>query len=149
MPNYKNLATISQIFDLDIPIKTRILLEQTLVDYLTTGESGAKPLEPIDNIVYKTFVKKFNEKYGTSLLEEQKVLLTRYIMSEDSDVEFKMYLNEEIGRIRKTITESPAIKLHRDYDKLLTMLESFREKQIDSKLLEDVMYLQVLVKEAE
>jgi len=149
MPNYKNLATISQIFDLDIPIKTRILLEQTLVDYLTTGESSAKPLEPIDNIVYKTFVKKFNEKYGTSLLEEQKVLLTRYIMSEDSDVEFKMYLNEEIGRIRKTITESPAIKLHRDYDKLITMLESFREKQIDSKLLEDVMYLQVLVKEAE
>jgi hypothetical protein len=60
-----------------------------------------------------------------------------------------MYLNEEIGRIRKTITESPAIKLHRDYDKLLTMLESFREKKIDSKLLEDVMYLQVLVKEAE
>jgi hypothetical protein len=28
-------------------------IEQTLVDYLTTGESVSKQLEPIDNIVYK------------------------------------------------------------------------------------------------
>lgn len=149
MPNYKNLATISQIFDLDIPIKTRIILEQTLVDYLTIGESSSKQLEPIDNIVYKTFVKKFNEKYNTTLLEEQKKLLTRYIMAENDDVEFKLYLNEEIGRIKKTISESSSIKSNKDYDKLLLMLESFKEKQIDAKLLEDIMYLQVLVKEAE
>ena len=35
------------------------------------------------------------------------------------------------------------------YDKLVAMVESFKEKQIDAKLLEDIMYLQVLVKEAE
>jgi len=149
MPNYKNLATISQIFDLDIPIKTRILLEQTLVDYLTVGENTSKQLEPIDNIVYKTFVKKFNEKYGTSLLEEQKSLLTKYIMAEDDDVEFKLYLNEEIGRIKKTISESSSIKSNKNYSELVSMLESFKQKQIDTKLLEDIMYLQVLVKEAE
>jgi hypothetical protein len=149
MPNYKNLATISQIFDLDIPIKTRIILEQTLVDYLTIGESTFKQLEPIDNIVYKTFVKKFNEKYNTSLLEEQKKLLTKYIMTEHDDVEFKIYLNEEIGRIKKIISESSSIKSNKDFDKLMLMLESFKEKQIDTRLLEDIMYLQVLVKETE
>ena len=149
MPNYKNLATISQIFDLDIPIKTRVILEQTLVEFLTTEEHKSKDLEPIDNIVYKTFVSKFNEKYSTSLLEEQKTLLTRYIMAQDElDVDFSIYLNEEIGRIKNVITTSQSIKLNQSYDKLVAMVEGFRNRQVDAKLLEDVLYLQVLVKEA-
>lgn len=149
MPNYKNLATISQIFDLDIPIKTRVILEQTLIEFLTTEEPKAKELEPIDNIVYKTFVSKFNEKYGSSLLEEQKTLLTKYIMAQDEiDVDFSIYLNEEIGRIKTVITNSNSIKENKNYDSLVSMVESFKERQIDAKLLEDILYLQVLVKEA-
>ena len=149
MPNYKNLATISQIFDLDIPIKTRVILEQTLIEFLTTPEPKSKELEPIDNIVYKTFFSKFNEKYSNSLLEEQKTLLTRYIMAQDElDVDFSIYLNEEIGRIKDVITTSQSIKSNQNYDKLVYMVEGFRNRQVDAKLLEDVLYLQVLVKEA-
>ena len=80
MSNYKDLATIAQIFDHEIPMKTRVILEQYLIDRLSTEDSAAN-LKPIDNLVYKEFVKKFNDKYGTSLLEEQKELLTKYIAS--------------------------------------------------------------------
>ncbi len=150
MPNYKNLATISQIFDLDIPIKTRVLLEQSLTDYLTTSEPETKQLEPIDNIVYKTFVNKFNEKYGSSLLEEQKVLLTKYILDQEENmVDFSIHLYEEIGRIKNAISTSENIKSNKNYDQLLSIVEGFKERPVDVKLMEDVLYLQVLVKETE
>lgn len=150
MPNYRNLATISQIFDLDVPIKTRVILEQNIVEFLTTPEQEAKQLEPIDNIVYKTFINKFNDKYGSSLLEEQKTLLTRYIVDQEKDlINFSVYLYEEIGRIKSVINTSDSIKTNKNYDQLLSIVEGFKERPVDAKLLEDVLYLQVLVKEAQ
>jgi len=150
MPNYKNLATISQIFDLDIPLKTRILLEQNLVEFLTSQDQESKNLQPIDNIVFKTFIKKFNEKYNGTLLEEQKALLTNYILAQDGvDTEFKIYLNEEIGRIKSIVLNSQEIKTSDNAPIVIEMIESFRTRQIDGKYLEDVLYLQVLAKEIE
>lgn len=150
MPNYKNLATISQIFDLDIPLKTRILLEQNLVEFLTSPDPESKNLQTIDNIVFKTFIKKFNEKYNGSLLEEQKTLLTNYILAQDgTNTEFKIYLNEEIGRIKNIIVTSNEIKTSNNASVLIEMFESFKTRQIDGKYLEDILYLQVLAKEIE
>ncbi len=150
MPNYKNLATISQIFDLDIPLKTRILLEQNLLEFLTSDNPETNNLQSIDNIVFKTFIKKFNEKYNGSLLEEQKTLLANYIMAQDGvDTEFKIYLNEEIGRIKNVINSSQEVKQLDNSSIVLEMIESFKSRQIDAKYLEDVLYLQVLAKEIE
>ena len=63
VPNYKDLATIAQIFDTRTAIKRRTLLENNI---LRKMHSSSEPLtenaKPIDNIVYKTFVKKFNDK---------------------------------------------------------------------------------------
>lgn len=150
MPNYRNLATISQIFDIDIPIKTRIILEQTLTDFLVSEEKESKQIQPIDNIVFKTFINKFNEKYNGSLLEEQKKLLTHFIMAQDGlDLDFKVYINEELGRIKTIVNKSDEVKSSPKYGEINEMFESFKVRQIDNKYLEDIMYLQVLAKEVE
>ena len=150
MPNYRNLATIAQIFDVDIPIKTRIILEQTLTDFLVTEEKETKQVQPIDNIVFKTFINKFNEKYNGSLLEEQKKLLTQFIMAQDGiDLDFKVYINEELGRIKTIVNNSNEVKSSPKYGEINEMFESFKTRQIDNKYLEDIMYLQVLAKEIE
>jgi len=150
MPNYRNLATISQIFDIDIPIKTRMILEHTLTDFLVSEEKEAKQVQTIDNIVFKTFINKFNEKYNGSLLEEQKKLLTHFIMAQDGlDLDFKVYINEELGRIKTIINKSDEVKSSSKYGEINEMFESFKTRQIDNKYLEDIMYLQVLAKETE
>ena len=59
MPNYKDLATIGQIFNDSTPIKSRVLLENKLVEKLSSEEPATKrEMQPVDNIVYKTFVNK-------------------------------------------------------------------------------------------
>lgn len=108
IPNYKDLATISQIFNQNTPIKEKILLEQTIINKVKNlkEEKNQNSMEPIDNIVYKTFSKKFNEKYS-SLLSEQKDLLTKYVGSFENDgIDLKIYLNEEVERLKNKLQES-------------------------------------------
>ena len=98
VPNYKSLATISQLFNFEAPVKERVLLESSIIEHLT-GEEGSKPQEmkPIDSLVYKTFVEKFNEKYSDTLSEEQKNLLGKYISSfADNGLGLKVFLNERL-----------------------------------------------------
>jgi hypothetical protein len=148
MSNYKDLATIAQIFDNEIPMKTRVILEQYLIDRLSTQDDPQNNLKPIDSLVYKEFVKKFNEKYGTSLMEEQKQLLTKYIASySNDDIDFKVYLNEEIGRIRQAVLSSKQITENKQREGLVNILESFRTNQITPAMIEKVLKLQQLVKE--
>ena len=94
VPNYKSIATVSQLFGVDssaVGIKRGVLLEQNVLETLTSKKIGEKPkeLKPIDNIVFKTFSGKFNDVYADNLLSEQKELLNRYILSFDSDTDIK------------------------------------------------------------
>ena len=148
MSNYKDLATIAQIFDQEIPIKTRVILEQYLVDRLSTDDKEIQNIKPIDNIVYKQFVNKFNDKYSSSLMEEQKELLTKYIASySDDDIDFKVYLNEEISRIKKVIVSSKQINESQEKESLLSVIESFRSTEINQETIQKVLKLQQLIKE--
>jgi len=147
MSNYKDLATIAQIFDQEIPMKSRVILEQFLVERLST-EDNMQNLKPIDNLVYKEFVKKFNEKYGTSLLEEQKELLTRYIASfSDGDFDFKIYLNEEISRIRSVIKTTSNLNEATQRQDILSVIDNIKNTQIDHNVIEKVLKLQGIAKE--
>ena len=57
---------------------------------------------PIDNI-YKSFVKRFNQEYSDKLLPSQKELLNKFVTSfHNNGLELKNYLNEEVGRLRKS-----------------------------------------------
>ena len=54
--NYKSLATIYQIFNDETPTKSRVLLEENILQKLTTERTKeTEKMKPIDNIVYKQF----------------------------------------------------------------------------------------------
>ena len=156
VPNYKSLATISQIFSTDVPVKERVLLESSIIEGLTaSGEVQKEEMQPIDSLVYKTFVSKFNEKYGDSLNESQRSLLTKYISSfSDSGLELKIYVNEEVGRLKSVLSESlGSEEISKDNQMLknakavLEKLDSFSERPIDEGMLKDMLKIQELVKE--
>ncbi len=157
IPNYKDLATIYQIFSDSTPIKDKILLEEGLLNQYKNNTQVNEELKPIDSIVYKTFVKKFNDKYS-NLLNEQKDLLTKYISSfGDDGIELKLYVNEEIERLNKKINSIKNIdEIKNDSyilektNKLLNVLQEFKvNKSITPIMLENVLKIQQFIHEAE
>ena len=65
IPNYKTLASISQIFSGKLNPKSSILLEKELLNYMSNNNKiNESNLKPIDNLVLKSFIGKFNEKYS-------------------------------------------------------------------------------------
>lgn len=157
VPDYKNLATLSQIFNNTITIKEKVLLENTIVTKMTSSPENAEKdkLETLDTLTYKLFVKKFNEQYGETLLTEQKELLTKYVMSfADSGVEFKVYLNEEIQRIKECLNNSLKIKeisensfLNEKTNLVLKKVEQYNKKIIDQNMIQEILKIQSLIKE--
>ena len=111
-------------------------------------------MKPIDNIVFKTFTSKFNETYGDDLLSEQKELLNRYILSFSSDIDMKIYLNEELGRLHGALQQALAtdeIKsdntMTESTNSVINMIEEFRNTPVDKSLVEKVLKIQNLVHE--
>ena len=65
-----------------------------------------KELKHIDSLVFKSFVERFNTEY-VNLLEEQKTLLSKFIGSGiGNSLEFQMYLDQEIGRLKEQVFEA-------------------------------------------
>ena len=159
VPNYKSIATVSQLFGADstaVGIKRGVLLEQQVLETLTanTIKESKTEMKPIDNIVFKTFTSKFNETYGDDLLSEQKELLNRYILSFSSDTDMKIYLNEELGRLHGALQQALAtddIKsdstMTESTNSVINMIEEFRNTPVDKSLVEKVLKIQNLVHE--
>ena len=109
---------------------------------------------PLDMLSYKTFVGKFNDKYG-DLNEGQKTLLNKYIASfADNGLEFKVFLNEEISRLRDQINEAISTEEYQNDEaskvklrKVLSLMEEFQGEKINSRLLERILKIQTLAKE--
>lgn len=157
IPNYKDIATIAQIFNSATSIKEKILLEQSVIEKVKILKEEKKKdgLQPIDNIIYTTFSKKFNEKYS-ELLSEQKQLLKKYVGSfEDNGLELKVYLNEELERLKNQITEaldSDEVKSDPNLafatKKTLDYLNTFKEvKDLSQDMLQKVLKIQQFVHE--
>jgi len=147
-------SSISQIFNDDTSIKDKVLLEKLLLEKLTSTENSNQQA-PTTNLVYRTFIKKFNEAYGESLLEEQKTLLQRYVTSfSDNGIQLKIFLNEELGRLKKLVERSTRQEeVQADSDmiektkKVLNMIESFKSKPFDKEMLTQVLKIQNLARE--
>ena len=113
--------------------------------------------DPIDNLVYKSFVKRFNEKYQNKLNEGQKTLLTKYVTSfVDGGLELKVLMNEEIGILKSRIKDAmsnPVISEDSDMSdktkKVMEILESYRNKEIDLGMIEEILKMQSLIEEIE
>jgi len=149
-PNYKALATISQLFSVKTPVKKRVILEKSIIDDMTSEEKKSN-MQPIDNLVYNVFVKKFNEKYD-SLLEEQRDILYKYIFSfADDGYGLKITINEEISRMKEIIrtnkNEIPA--LTEKFESLESVLGSYANKNVDDNMVLKIMQTQEFCKELE
>tara|TARA_B100000287_G_C20598308_1_gene767018 strand:- start:368 stop:1189 length:822 start_codon:yes stop_codon:yes gene_type:complete len=155
IPNYKTLASISQIFSGKLNPKSSILLEKELLNYMSNNnEINESNLKPIDNLVLKSFIGKFNEKYSDDLLSEQKALLSHYISSfSDNGLQLKMFLNEELGRLKSELKNSLNLKeiysdtaMLQKVEKLIEKLNSFYEVDINESMLKQILKTQNLVK---
>jgi len=157
VPNYKNLATLHQVFNnLDLSAKQRVLLEEEALQLMIEGTQGVekKELKHIDNLVFKSFVETFNNEY-TGLLEEQKTLLSRFIASGvGEDLEFQIYLNTEIGRLKEEVSSAKDTKefvedneMTEKADQVLGLLETFSQKPLEDGDLKKILKIQELARE--
>ncbi len=157
VPNYKNLATLHQVFNnLDLSAKQRVLLEEEALQLMTEASKNneTKELKHIDSLVFKSFVERFNTEY-VNLLEEQKTLLSKFIGSGiGNSLEFQMYLDEEIGRLKEQVFEAKqAPEFIQDSDMLekanqvLNILEGFSQKPLEDGDLKKILKIQELARE--
>lgn len=157
VPDYKNLATISQVFNNATTIKEKVLLESSIINKMTSSPENAEKekLQTLDSLTYKIFVKKFNEQYGENLLSEQKELLTKYVMSfADGGIEFKLFLNEEIERLKQNLSNCLNTKeisqnnfLNEKTNLVLKKIQGYSKKNADQQMVQEILKIQSLVKE--
>jgi hypothetical protein len=155
VPNYKTLATIAQIFSDKISPKDQVILENAIVRNMGELMTEQKVITPIDNVVYKTFVNKFNSKYADELLDEQKELLGYYISSfMDNALQLKMFLNEEVTRLKAKLEKAKDVdeiksdgEMLNKTNQVIEKLNSYSKETISEEVLMTVMRTQALVKE--
>jgi len=101
------------------------------------------------------FIKKFNNTFG-NLMTEQKTLISKYMGSlEDDDTELKIFVNEELERLKEELKENMGIEefqaddsMKSKVEQVYNLLEGFRNKRALQK--EDLVFIlktQQLVKE--
>lgn len=155
VPSYKSLASVAQLFNQEVTVRDRVLLETKVIEAMTIPEAREEQrLEQIDEIVLNTFLEKFNNKYQDTLNEGQKKLLSKYISSfADNGIELKLYLNEEVGNMKQElnsllgnegICDEQMTKLA---TQVLSILEESKDKQVDEHMLVNIMKIQQLVEE--
>ena len=159
VPSYRNIATLSQIFGEDINTKKRVILEETLLKKLTTENTSKHKQErpDISNLAVNKFIEKFNTRYNDTLLENQRALLNKFILSFlDGGADLNVYLNEEIGALKKKINNSFKLDELKE-DKVMAakmkevkkLLETSNQKPINKNFLQRILKIQTLVKEIE
>ena len=154
VPNYKYLATISQVFANTQGPKTKVLLETQIVERLTSKPQVVKEIPQVSSLVVKTFTKRFNDSYST-LLESQKQLLSNYISSfADNGLEFNFYLSEEVGRLKEIVVSAQKLdETHNDktikqnLSKVYNILENINKEPINQATLYKILQIQELEKE--
>tara|TARA_R100000152_G_C6751539_1_gene175198 strand:+ start:68 stop:895 length:828 start_codon:yes stop_codon:yes gene_type:complete len=155
VPNYKTLASIAQMFSDKPSPKNTIILENSIIENMMLSENKQETMEPIDNIIMTSFVKRFNEKYKDDLLENQKTLLNHYITSfVDNGVQLKTFLNTEIASLRETLVASLANdiisadeELSEKTSRVIEKLDSYRTSGIEENIVFSILKTQSLVEE--
>jgi len=158
VPNYKDFATISQIFNDKTPVGKKVILEDKILEHLTKKPEvkDEENLKDINSLVVKSFTDKFNKTYK-DLLPEQKSLLSSFIQSfGDDNVDFRIEVGNELKRIHESVKDSLDMKdISSDKDmvestmKVLKKIEGFNVSNIDEKSLKSILKLQSLVREYE
>ena len=158
VPNYRNLATISQIFGAEIGAKHKVLLERAIIQGIVSKPEEvveSKSMPHVDDLVYRKVVESFNAKYSEQLDENQKELIGKYVtLFADNSIEFKVYLNEELHRLKeevKKMSDAKDISGDKDMQQKVALvsekMESFKGQPIDDKMIQQVLKIQALTRE--
>jgi len=83
--------------------------------------------------------------------------LNNYIVSfKDNSLELKVYLNEELGRLKEEVTKcalAPEVKsdnsMANSVSSVLEMIEEFRTQPVNDKMVERILKIQQLVREVQ
>jgi len=156
VPNYKSYATLAQIFGNKVSVKNKVLMEQKVIETLTSPLEEEEKLQPVDNLVVKSFTDRFNSTYG-ELLPEQKELLTKFITSfDESEADFKIFAGKELTRIQESVQSSLDLGDVRDDEemiestkKVLSQLKEFNVGNLTERQILKILKLQKLVREYE
>ena len=151
IPNYKSIATVGQYFNSNgLKAKTRLLIEEKLKRLVISHPRLIKEdnLKTVDALTYKTFVSKFNDTYKETLLKEQRELLTNYITSfSDNGIGLKMFMNEEIGRLKEQCDSLTESKWADKITLVKKRLDNFKNKPLTEEVVKDVFHIQQLLSE--
>jgi hypothetical protein len=155
VPNYKTLATISQLFSPKVSPRNKVILETRIVANMTNTFKERESGSEIDRVVYNTFVQKFNDKYDGTLLPEQKELLGHYISSfVDNALGLKVFLNEELSRLKEELENAQQLSeikedaaMAKKTAAIIGRLQSYAKKGVTEEVLTTVLKTQQLVKE--
>lgn len=152
--NYKEMASIYQVFNSTPGIRSRVVLEEEIVHFMC--ESAHREEKPVvDKLTLKIAVDKYNQKYS-DLLENQKTLLNKYVMSgrKDNFADLVVFLSEEIYRLEKNITNSLQTEeakknkvIKENTLMVLNLIKEFKNQEVDDNLIKTVLKLQKLESE--
>tara|TARA_R110002020_G_scaffold440094_3_gene650697 strand:+ start:2270 stop:3097 length:828 start_codon:yes stop_codon:yes gene_type:complete len=154
VPNYKSLATIAQMFSQKTSPKEQIILENMIINNMTTSAPEDTEVK-MDKLVYATFVEKFNKKYESDLLGEQKELLMHYVSSfTDNAVSLKVFLNEEVTRLKEELKKGMKTSeiqsdsvMRQKTTQVALRLDEFTKCEFSEDVLLTILKTQSLVKE--
>lgn len=155
VPNYKSIATIAQIFNDKTPIRQKVLMEEQIIELLSSPERAeSADMPPVDSLITRSYAKNFNEKYD-HLLPEQRNLLNKYILSfGQNGVEFRATLAEELRRLHSSVSESlssPEVlgdkEMTENTKSVILQIEQLNVATVTDKELKKILNLQDLVNE--
>jgi len=151
--NFKEMATINQILNQKLSPKDQVLLEEKLYTGLKKPKDEEQTVKKIDSLAVRKFVDRFNSEYVEKLNENQKNLLNKYISSyRDDGLELKLYLYEEVDRLKGLLTNK-AIKSEGDVseklNKVIEKIKNYNSRGLDKKMLVEILKIQSLVSELE
>lgn len=155
VPSYKTIATIYQLFNnAALNTKQRVVLEENLARKMTSRPEQIQEGFIADHVVFKAFLQRFNAEYK-NLLQEQKELLSKYIFSfSDNGMSFKLYLNEEVGRLKEIVKKSLKLdeiknddEMQQKTEDVIVKLENYKAIQIDDDIISEILKIQELAEE--
>lgn len=154
VPDYKSFATLDQIFGNKLPVKSRVILEQQIVETLTSPQEEEPEFQPVDALVVRTFTERFNSTYG-ELLSEQKELLTRFITSfNENEMDFKVFAGNELKRIQESVKSSLELQevkedkeMVENTKKVLRQISKMSVTDLNEQQILKILKLQKLVRE--
>ena len=151
IPSFKKLATINQLLTQDTSPRHQVTIENKLVEEVTRPEERKEPFPKINNLTIKTFIENFNTKYSDNLNENQKQFLNKYILSSvDNGADFKIFLYEEIDRLKSSLNrnldkKSPIVQ--EKIKKVLSRISGYSQKKLDKSFIFEILQIQLLANE--